>query len=304
MKKALITLMLIAAATAANAQNEKVALPFTRISQNPVAAGMGGASLASSSVQGFFANPAMMSFSGNKGDFSVSANYWQPSQTTYMDFSGALCFKERFVISLGASYGLGREYEAISNPEYEPELFRPSDLLVGGGFGIKMGKYLGLGANIRYQGQTLTKEARLGTVGADIFLSTKVKGFSATLGVSNVGGKVSIEKNASTKYSLPSSFDLGLGYSLDIAEKHEIEALADFGYFFHGDFYTSLGAAYTLMNIFSVRAGYHYGKLIPSYGSIGIGGNIKGFRIDCAYIFSGKENPISNSFTVALGYRF
>lgn len=304
MKKSIIILTLIAMTVTAYAQSEKVALPFTKISQNPLSTGMGGAYLASTSVHGFLANPAMMGFSGSKGDFSLSANYWQPSQTTYMNFSGALCFKERFTVSFGGNYGMGKTYETIIDPELEPELFRPSDLMVGAGFGIKMGKYLAVGANIRYEGQTLSKEAKLGTIGADILLSTKVKGFSATLGVVNLGGKLAVTKNASTKYSMPASFDLGLGYKIGFADNHEIEALADLGYFFHGDFYTSLGAAYTLMNIFSVRAGYHYGKLIPSYGSVGLGGNIKGFRIDCAYIFSGKENPVGNSVSIALGYRF
>lgn len=304
MKKSLITTLLLAAGVVAYAQNETVALPFTRISQNAVASAMGGACLASTSSQGFFANPAMMAFSGNKGDFSLSGNYWQPSQTTYIDFSGALCLKQRIVVSLGASYGICQKYSSVSKPEMEAETFRPSDMIIGAGVGIKMGRYLAVGANLRYAGQTLGPEARIGTVGADILMSTCVKGFSATLGANNIGGKVAVEKNASTKYGLPASLDLGLGYKSEIAEHHKIEALADLGYYFHGDFYASLGASYSLMDIISLRAGYHYGRLIPSHGSIGLGGCYKGIRIDLAYLVAGKENPVCNTAVLSLGYRF
>ncbi len=304
MKKLLITLALAVASVSVFAQNESVALPFTRINQNSVAAGMGGAYLASTSAQGYFANPAMLTFTETKGDIDFGWQSWNPSETNYLNFDGAFCFNQRFSLSIGASYGIGAEYEALSAVDADPETYRTYDFIIGAGLGYKIGKYIALGANFRYANEALSEDTKMGTVGVDVFVSAHIKGFSVTAAMNNLGGKISSQNNASYKYSMPSSVDLGIGYDKTFGGKHEIEILADGGYYFFGDFSASAGAAYTWNKLLSVRGGYHYGNLIPSYGSLGLGVSVLGIHLDAAYLISGTDSLIGNTFALSLGYRF
>ena len=156
MKKIFTILALLALCTSAFSQN--VALPFSVIRQDPAAAAMGGTYLASVGRHGFEANPALAPFSSGKGDL------WQPSSANYVNLDGSMCFKQRFSLGLGFSYGIGAAYESISSIESIPEKFNPKDLMIGAGFGMRFGKYLGAGVKLRYIGQTLSPDSKLGTV--------------------------------------------------------------------------------------------------------------------------------------------
>ncbi|MGM9734861.1 MAG: PorV/PorQ family protein [Candidatus Cryptobacteroides sp.] len=302
MKRILIISALVLACSVCKAQEGGVAMPFLKIGQNPAVVSTGGAHLASLSSGGLFSNPAMMPFSGEKGNVSLGWNGWQVDESNYLNLSGGMCFKKRFSITLGASYGLKSPYEVVSGIGSVSEYFRPSDYLFGVGAGVRFGKHLAFGLNLKYAGQTLFEDAKIGTVAIDIFASTHFKDFSITLGINDLGGKVAVQKNSSTKSSLPSSIDLGLGWNHTMAKVHNIEILCDAGYCFHKELHLGVGAAYSWNNMVSARCGYHYGKLIPSYASVGIGGCLKGVRLDLAYLFGSRI--LKNSFAVSLGYSF
>ena len=302
MKKIYTILALLALCTSAFSQN--VALPFSVIRQDPAAAAMGGTYLASVGRHGFEANPALAPFSSGKGDVSLGWNLWQPSSTNYVNLDGSMCFKQRFSLSLGFSYGIGAAYESISSIESIPEKFNPKDLMIGAGFGMRFGKYLGAGVKLRYIGQTLSPDSKLGTVSADILLSSRIKDFAVTLGAVNLGGKVAVGKNATTKFPIPSSIALGLGWNHCFAECHNLEILADADYYFHNEFSAALGAEYSWNRMVALRAGYHYGKLVPSHASLGAGFSFKGFNLDFSYLISKKDCPVNNSAVLRLGYCF
>lgn len=302
MKKIVVISVMFFFCLVCKAEDGGVAMPFLRIGQNPVAVSTGGAHLASLSSAGLFSNPAMMTFSGEKGNVSLGWNGWQADETNYLNLSGGMCFKQRFSVTLGASYGLKSPYEVTSGISPVSESFRPSDYLFGVGAGVKFGRHLAFGLNLKYAGQTLFEDAKIGTVAVDIFASTHFKDFSITLGVNDLGGKVATQKNASTKSSLPSSIDLGLGWNHTVKSVHNLEILCDAGYSFHKEFHLGVGAAYSWNRMVSARCGYHYGKLIPSYGSVGIGGCLKGVKLDVAYLFGSKI--LGNSLLLSLGYRF
>lgn len=302
MKKIFVILALLALSTAAFSQN--VALPFSVIPQDPAASAMGGAYLASAGRHGFDANPALSPFNSSKGDVSLGWSLWQPSSTNYVNLDGSMCFKQRMSVSLGFSYGIGSAYDAIGSIESVPESFKPKDLMIGAGFGIRFGKYIGAGVKLRYIGQTLAADSKLGTVSADILLSSKIKDFTLTLAAVNLGGKVAVGKNATTKYPIPSSIALGLGWNRCFADAHQIEILADADYYFHNEFSAAAGVEYSWNRMLALRAGYHYGKLIPSHASLGAGFSFKGINLDFSYLISKKDCPVNNSAVLKLGYCF
>ena len=59
-----------------------------------------------------------------------------------------------------------------------------------------------------------------------------------------------------------------------------------------------------LEGIIAIRAGYHYGKLVPSHASLGAGFSFKGFNLDFSYLISKKDCPVNNSAVLRLGYCF
>lgn len=207
-------------------------------------------------------------------------------------------------LSLGYSYGIGSEYESISSIESKPKSFSPKDLMFGAGFGIRFGKYVGAGIKLRYLGQTLSADNKLGTVSADILLSSRIKDFTLTMGLENLGGKVAVGKYSTTKFPIPSSIVFGLGWKHCLADCHNLEILADANYYFHNELSASIGAEYSWNRLISLRAGYHYGKLIPNYASLGLGFSFKGINLDFSYLISKKECPVNNSILIKLGYCF
>lgn len=302
MKKTFIILVLLALCTSAFSQN--VALPFSVIRQDPASSAMGGAYLSSVGRYGFWANPALAPFHSSKGDISLGWNFWQPSSTNYLNLDGSICFNQSMSLSLGYSYGIGSEYESISSIESKPKSFSPKDLMFGAGFGIRFSKYIGAGIKLRYLGQTLSADSKLGTVSADILLSSRIKDFTLTMGLENLGGKVAVGKYSTTKFPIPSSIAFGLGWNHCLADCHNLEILADANYYFHNELSASIGAEYSWNRLISLRAGYHYGKLIPNYASLGAGFSFKGINLDFSYLISKKECPVNNSILIKLGYCF
>lgn len=305
MKKTIIAFMLFAVSSAAFAQQGKVALPFLGIPQNTAALSMGGAYLSSGENLGWFGNPAMMALSDYKADVSLAALDWTPTGTTYMDFSGAVKLGRAFALAAGASYGRGAEYDITSSVKDPVSSFRTSEMQAGIGAGVCFGRNFALGLNVAYVSQTLTEKSSLGTLAADIYMSARSGDFTATLGMENLGGRVAVQKNASTKYPLPTALAAGVAWNRIFAEIHRIELLADFDYYLSAaSFGTQLGASYTWNGLASVRGGYHYGKFIPSFASAGLGVSVFGVKLDFTYLIAGKDNPLRNTLAFTLGYRF
>lgn len=289
--------LLLAAFTGAFAQDGgSEALGFCRIEYDPVYAGMAGASAVSTTSGAYaaFGNVAMLPLSERKFDFAASYQGWMPSVYKGNDVSLGIAGRAgRVGLALAAAYNFFPE-----QPEFG---IREQDLLVGLGVSVKIVDAFSIGVNGRYARQMLSSEYSYGAFMGDFYISGKVKGFGYAAGVSSLGGNV---VSGGSSYRLPASARLGLGYDATFAQKHSLQVNVDGDYFIFSRAYSvAAGLQYGFADIVFIRAGYRYGgvSVIPSYASVGIGFNIKGFHIDGSYRINGD---LRNTFSAGLGYRF
>ena len=76
-------------------------------------------------------------------------------------------------------------------------------------------------------------------------------------------------------------------------------------YLFSGALMAGLGLEYCIVDIVSVRAGYHYGdaaKALPSFASVGLGVKFAGVHLDAAFLLASKT--LGNTLMIGLGYSF
>ena len=272
------------------------ALGFCRIGYDPVYAGMAGASAVSTASGAYaaFGNVAMLPLSDRKFDFAASYQGWMPSSYRGNDVSFGVAGRAgRVGLAMAAAYDFFPE---------EPDLgVRERDLLVGLGVSVKVVDAFSIGINGRYARQMFSSEYACGAFMGDLYISGRVKGFGYAAGVSSLGGNV---VSGGTSYRLPASARLGLGYDAAFAQKHSLQVNVDGDYFIFSRAYSvAAGLQYGFGDIVFIRAGYRYGgaSVIPSYASVGIGFNIKGFHIDGSYRINGV---LRNTFSAGLGYRF
>lgn len=107
--------------------------------------------------------------------------------------------------------------------------------------------------------------------------------------------------------------DLTLGAALDtfLSDAHELTVGADLGYCFTPSaargFQASVGAEYNLMQLFQLRAGYHYGErsgYYPSFASLGAGLRFLHLRLDFAYLFAARRSLLRNTYALSFGLDF
>ena len=66
-----------------------------------------------------------------------------------------------------------------------------------------------------------------------------------------------------------------------------------------------LGVEYTIVDIVSLRGGFHYGdaaKAVPTYASLGLGVHVAGLVFDAAYLLASET--VGGSLCITLGYSF
>ena len=80
---------------------------------------------------------------------------------------------------------------------------------------------------------------------------------------------------------------------------------AEVDYLFSGALMAGLGVEYTIVDIVSLRGGFHYGdaaKAIPMYASLGLGVKFAGVHLDFSYLLASQT--LGNSLLFGLGYSF
>lgn len=112
-------------------------------------------------------------------------------------------------------------------------------------------------------------------------------------------------------HTLPMDFTAGVALDTFLTDAHEITVGTDLGYYFTpGEvrgFQLSVGAEYNLMQLFQLRAGYHYGQrraYYPSYASVGAGVRFLHLRLDFAYLFAKKDTFLHNTYSISFGLDF
>lgn len=284
------------------------AMPFSRISRDPVSAAMGGTGVVSTSSSAYasFRNAAAIPYSEHTLEVAAGYINWQPSASPVQDISAGASWNisGKFGVGLGFSYGMCEKYDIMDASGKSAGSFSPSQVQAGLGLAWKFLPFLSLGANVKYLGSTLAEGQSYGAVSSDVFLMTRVAGLKAAVGVSSLGSKVKSASGAG--FSLPASATLGLGYGDVFGQRHGLEVLVDADCYFSGAFSAAAGASYTYNGMVSVRAGYRYGgdSVIPSFASVGAGVKLFGVHLDAAYLIASGDSPLKNTFCIGIGYSF
>ncbi len=291
--------------SAAYAQSD--AMSFVRIVRDPVSAGMGFAGTASTSGTAYaaFRNASVIPLSEARTDIGLGWQSWAPRAASGNNFNFGSAFRlgSRCGLAIGAAYQSGEAYTRMDASGKSGGTFTPNDLLVGGGFGVKITDGLALGVNVRYASQKLDKDASYSAISGDAFISYRFKSLNISAGVSSLG--TSVKGADGNSYSLPSSAALGLDWSVDFADAHGVKLDADADYYFGGGVGAALGAQYSFRNMLFIRAGYHYGSdksPLPSFASTGLGVKFFGVELNAAYLLA--SDTLGGSLCLGLGYSF
>lgn len=282
------------------------ALPYTAADFDAVSLGKAGANLTETGTiaNGGLGNAAAMPFSELPYEATVGYALWQPSTAASNVINAGFAYniKQKFALAFSANLGMNKPYDVIDASGAANGTFTPKDMHLAFGLAYRFLPCLSVGVNVGYANSTLAADYKYGAVTADVFVMTKLKDFKATVGVSNLGSKVT--SAGGHKFSLPASVALGVGYDKAFAEKHAVNVALDADYFFEGGLAASLGAGYTYNDMVSVRAGYHLGgkTVIPSYASVGAGVKFFGVRLDLAYLIA--SGPMKNTLAASLGFSF
>lgn len=304
MKARLITLAFLTLTFSLSAQS----VSFVNLTPDARTMGLAGATLAlDANAYALYTNPAAMALSSQKMAAGVSYMQWQPnaSNTSLLSVSGFGKIGQRFAVGLAGRY-LNMPSYAISTGEGNINgTYKPLEYAVELGAAYQLAKGLSIGINARFIQSSLSDNYKDNAIAADVALQYQIKHFSVAAAVTNLGQPMEF----GMKQKLPTLAKMGVAYSLPIAENHRItfSVEGDYHLTYHKGFMGGVGMEYAFKNWVAVRAGYHLGdelKVIPSYATVGVGFQVVGVSLEAAYIFTGADSPLKNSFSATLGYRF
>ncbi len=300
---------------------------FMTLNPDVRTAGMANASVAASGgSQAIFTNVAAALFTDRTFEFGASYSPWMRSQIKGYDLiaaGGYLNLLPGQTLAIGTriycepKIGPDVDFPFLPKDEFNNPLdgytsFRPVNFSLEAAYGIRLTRKLGLSLTARYlqskYGEWMTSNA----LDFDLALYTRLP-LDAMLD----GAWVSLAAKASDMgfsfgdgdYTLPTRLHVGGALHAPFNEAHALQASLDLGYRFlperRSSFGASIGAEYTLKEIFSLRAGYHVAdKKGYNYGTVGVGLRIVHLSIDFSYLFAAKECPWRNSCQVGLGVYF
>ena len=122
--------------------------------------------------------------------------------------------------------------------------------------------------------------------------------FTAGLGLKNLGSKIDYGAGG---YSLPALVSV----SGTVSPIQNLKAALELDYLFSGALMAGLGVEYTVLDMISVRGGFHYGdaaKALPTYVSLGLGAQFAGIHLDAAFLTASET--LGNTLLISLGYSF
>jgi len=292
-------------------QDGREAFPMSLVRKDPLAMGMGGANLASTSSMAWssFGNSAKIPFIANKFDAQASYLDWQVEGAPSKSLGIGVTFKitNKLGVSLGASSSTWDEMSMYSNTGMYEGKYTPNYFQTNVGFGCKILPYLSFGVDARLLHFSISDDSSLSGVGADLLFMTDlsftgIKGLKAVAGITQIG---TVSSDDDQSYKLPSAITFGSSYSTVLGEKHGLDADLDANYFFNSNSSdVSLGCQYDFKKIAFARLGYHLGgsSSVPSFATAGLGVQLFGAKLDAAYVIG--SGGLKNSIIFGCGYSF
>ena len=188
-----------------------------------------------------------------------------------------------------------------------------SDMAVDVGYTRRIGERWAVGLVARYMHLSrpdASADALAADLSAAYSLPIENLGDYSTLRagakLGNLGGYLD-----DSAYTLPMDLTAGVALDMFLSDAHQITVGTDLGYYFTPShvrgFQLSVGAEYNLMQLFQLRAGYHYGErrdYYPSYATVGCGVRFLHLRLDFAYLFAARETLLHNPYSISFGLDF
>lgn len=308
---------------------------FLSLNPDARAAGMGNATAAASSGPlTVYANAAAPLFSSSR--FEVGASYapWLRDLAKGYDLTAVGGFvplrQNRHALAFGARFYRSPRYDTtydlgdapfIPKDEFNrplsgsTESFRPLDLSADVAYGYRINRWLGISATARYVrssfldfypadqafGLDLAAYARIPLdrmlEGAWFGTGLKIADIDVTFGDADC--------------LLPTRIGIGGTLFAPIRESHWLEATLDLGYRIWPEelrssaFEAAFGAEYTLMQLLSLRAGYHASSdTTYNYATVGVGLRFLHIAADFSYLLAGRKCPWRNTWQIGVGLYF
>lgn len=237
----------------------------------------------------------------NTMDAQLFYSMWSPkyASNTIIGTTDYFRFNDRFCVSVEGRFFSDQPYHTTSAQGIpDGYQFTPSEKIFGAGLSVGITDALSASVKGRYVSSAIAEDAKGSAICGDLALTYTLGSYSATLGVRNLGSKISY---GGASYSLPAL--AALQGSLKPVKGLTIGVEAD--YIFAGSLMAAAGAEYTLLDILSLRAGYHYGNgdaALASFASVGLGVKIKGVHLDATYLAGSKT--LAGTMMFAVGYSF
>lgn len=296
---------------------------------------MGGATLTNSyGLESVYWNPANLSVGGYSTEVFMShMSYIADIGVEYGAVSTNIEGFGAIALSLKSLAIDDIPVTTVENPDGTGQTYSPNYVTIGLTYARQLSDRISVGLTANYISEEIDRVSATGiafNIGVSYQNLGNIDGLDIAFVLKNLGPQMQFDgsglylqaenndqsrgsafyKIEAAKFDLPSSLEIGLGYSVNINEVNSLELSSSFhNNNFLGDEY-KIGAEYVYNNLFFVRAGYDYMADVTEdeniYGlTAGAGLNYSlgdaAFRLDYAY----REAEFFNSnhiFTVTLGF--
>lgn len=238
--------------------------------------------------------------SADKLEANVFYGMWAP-KTVDNKIIGLNAFyrlSDKLAFSLEGRKLSDKPYEITNDQGVATGTFSPSDLILGLGASYAINEQLSVSVKAKILSSTLAADIKGSAFCADLRAGYSTDLFSAGLSLRNLGSKIDYGAGG---YALPAM--VALDGSTSPIDGLTVAAEAD--YLFSGALMAGLGAEYNVIDMVSVRGGFHYGdaaKALPTFVSLGLGAHFAGASLDLTYLLASKS--LGNTLLIGLGYSF
>ncbi|MBO7077070.1 MAG: PorV/PorQ family protein [Bacteroidales bacterium] len=281
MKKISILLMMMLAAQAALAQ----AVPTLLVPADSRSLAMGGVALPKDA---------------SKLDVQAFYGMWAPKSANNSVFGGDVFFRvsKRVAVSVEGRYFADKPYDVTTAQGQVTGTFTPNDFFAGAGVSVGFSDTFGATLKARYVSSAIAADAKGGAFCADLSVDYKGAIAFVSAGVRNLGTQINY---GGASYALPAMAAVSGG----VRPVDGLTVGAEVDYLFTGGLMAGLGVEYTIVDIVSLRGGFHYGdpaKAVPMYASVGLGVKFAGVHLDAAFLTASQT--LGNTLMFGLGYSF
>lgn len=233
-------------------------------------------------------------------DANVFYGMWAPqtADNTIIGAAASYRLNDRLAFSLEGRSLKDKPYTIMNSKGLAEGEFTPSDMIIGLGASYGINDQLSVGLKAKMLSSSIAPDIQGSAMCVDLRAGYATDLFAAGLSLKNIGSKIDYGAGG---YSLPASVAL----DGTVSPVSGLTVALDADYLFSGALMAGLGVEYTLLDLVSVRAGYHYGdaaKALPSYAAAGLGVQFAGIKLNAAYLLA--SDSLGGTLLLSAGYSF